>query len=286
MNKNVLNLTNKGDGNQIKQGDKSKITFELSDSNNDVLDVGQTAKVYLSKRDYVYQYDATIKENKVDLVINQIIPSGTYDVEVVANGYVFPSDNTVRITVTPSVLGRTANNVESANLYDDLIKYGLENGAFDSLKLTDEQIVNAVKQDYVKSVGELDVMFLNWHDGFQILPFVFAKSAYEGVLNLSYEDWKKVKQEGLQNLITLDTPNNVEEFYESVKNDPDFRAPFPVQYNLKVDSYDLEFSERYENNYLIPVGNVFKGKRNQIVVRHVFNNNPIEQNKLELDITL
>lgn len=206
--------------------------------------------------------------------------------EVVANGYVFPSDNTVRITVTPSVLGRVADNVESANLYDDLIKYGLENGAFDSLKLTDEQIVNAVKQDYVKSVGELDVMFLNWHDGFQILPFVFAKSAYEGVLNLSYEDWKKVKQEGLQNLITLNTLNNVEEFYESVKNDPDFRAPFPVQYDLKVDSYYLDESIRYENNYLIPLGNAVKGERNQIVVRHVFNNNPIEQNKLELDITL
>ncbi|MDT0692677.1 hypothetical protein RM611_03535 [Staphylococcus chromogenes] len=285
MNKNVLNLTNKGDGNQIKQGDKSKITFELSDSNNDVLDVGQTAKVYLSKRDYVYQYDATIKENKVDLVINQIIPSGTYDVEVVANGYVFPSDNTVRISVTPSVLGRGLDNIKSANLYDDLIKYGLENGLFDDLKTTQTQIVESVKEDYANSVGELDVMFLDWHDGFSILPFVFTKNDYDSGYG-SYEDWKNFKKNELQNLITLNTPNNVEEFHENVKNGPDFRAPFPVQYDLKVDSYYLDVSTRYENNYLIPVGEAIKGERNQIVVRHVFNNNPIEQNKLELDITL
>lgn len=284
MNKNVLNLTNKGDGNQIKQGDKSKITFELSDSNNDVLDVGENAKVYLSKRDYVYQYDATIKENKVDLVINQIIPSGTYDVEVVANGYVFPSDNTVRITVTPSVLGRGLDNIESANLYNDLIKYGLENGLFDDLKTTQTQIVESVKEDYADSVGELDIMFLDWHDGFQILPFVFTKNDYDSGYG-SYEDWKNFKKNELQNRITSNKPNNVEEFYEHVKSFG-FRAPFPIQYDLKVDSYYLDVSERYENNYLIPVGNAIKGERNQIVVKHVFNNNPIEQNKLELDITL
>lgn len=54
MNKNVLNLTNKGDGNQIKQGDKSKITFELSDSNNDVLDVGKQQRfIYLNVIMYI-----------------------------------------------------------------------------------------------------------------------------------------------------------------------------------------------------------------------------------------
>ncbi|MDT0747125.1 hypothetical protein [Staphylococcus chromogenes] len=287
MNKNVLNLTNKGDGNQIKQGDKSKITFELSDSNNDVLDVGQAAKVYLSKRDYVYQYDATIKENKVDLVINQIIPSGTYDVEVVANGYVFPSDNTVRISVTPSVLGRGLGNIKSANLYDDLIKYGLENGLFDDLKTTQTQIVESVKEDYANSVGELDVMFFQWKNEYQIYPFVFAKKDAQLSEGQSYDDWKSSTQSWLQSsFIDSEEIKTVPEFYERIKAIGIFRQPFPIQLEIEIESIGFYSSQIYENNYLIPQGNGIHNYENKITVKHVFNGSPIEQNKLELDITL
>ncbi|WP_381418750.1 hypothetical protein ACFDHY_03055 [Staphylococcus hyicus] len=288
MNKNVLNLINKGDGNQIKQGDKSKITFELTDSNKDLLDLGQSAKVYLSKSKNVYEFDADIKDNTVDLVINQIIPSGTYTVEVVANGYVFPSDNTVHITVTPSVLGRAIDKVESSKLYDEVIKYGLDNGAFEILKVTDEQIVNAMKQDYVDAIGELDVMFLTVKDKRLIYPFVFAKKDARLSEGQTYEEWKVSTKERFQGF--FDNPesgvNSVADFYQKVEWWGIFNIPFPIEFSVKVEGYGQDFTQIYSNNYLVPIGLCIHEAPNQITIRHVFNNNPIEQNKLELDITL
>lgn len=288
MNKNVLNLTNKGDGNQIKQGDKSKITFELTDSNNDVLNLGQSAKVYLSKGKNVYEFGADIKDNTVDLVINQIIPSGTYTVEVVANGYVFPSDNTVRITIMPSVLGRAIDKIESSNLYDEVIKYGLDNHAFESLKVTNEQIVDAMKQDYADAIGELDVIFLTVKYKTLIYPFVFAKKDARLSEGQTYEEWKTSTKEWLQSF--FDNPevgvNSVADFYEKVESWGTFNIAFPIEFSVKVEGYGQDFTQIFSNNYLVPIGLCIHEAPNQITIRHVFNNKPIEQNKLELDITL
>ena len=64
-----------------------------------------------------------------DVVINQIIPAGTYTLEIwVDNRYVFPSDSKTKIQVTESVIGRQIVNVETHNLWDDILAYGLKNG--------------------------------------------------------------------------------------------------------------------------------------------------------------
>ena len=64
-----------------------------------------------------------------DVVINQIIPAGTYTLEIwVDNRYVFPSDTKTKIQVTESVIGRQIVNVETHNLWDDILAYGIQNG--------------------------------------------------------------------------------------------------------------------------------------------------------------
>lgn len=132
---NVLNLNQSSDGNRIKQGDLSHMRYILSDANEDDLNLnGKPAKVYLTDVTGVkYTYDTTVKQSDnvyvCDVVINQIIPAGTYTLEIwVDNRYVFPSDTKTKIQVTESVIGRQIVNVETHNLWDDILAYGIQNG--------------------------------------------------------------------------------------------------------------------------------------------------------------
>lgn len=132
---NVLNLNQSSDGNRIKQGDLSHMRYILSDANEDDLNFnGKPAKVYLTDVTGVkYTYDTTVKQSDnayvCDVVINQIIPAGTYTLEIwVDNRYVFPSDTKTKIQVTESVIGRQIVNVETHNLWDDILAYGIQNG--------------------------------------------------------------------------------------------------------------------------------------------------------------
>ena len=135
MIRNVLNLNQSSDGNRIKQGDLSHMRYILSDANEDDLNLnGKPAKVYLTDVTGVkYTYDTTVKQSDnvyvCDVVINQIIPAGTYTLEIwVDNRYVFPSDTKTKIQVTESVIGRQIVNVETHNLWDDILAYGIQNG--------------------------------------------------------------------------------------------------------------------------------------------------------------
>ena len=132
---NVLNLNDSQDGNRIKQGDLSHMRYILSDTNNDDLKLnGLPAKVFLTDSTGVkYIYDTTVRQSDnayvCDVVINQIIPAGTYTLEIwVDNRYVFPSDTKTKIQVTESVIGRQIVNVETHNLWDEILEYGVMNG--------------------------------------------------------------------------------------------------------------------------------------------------------------
>ncbi|SKR70399.1 Uncharacterised protein [Mycobacteroides abscessus subsp. abscessus] len=135
MISNVLNLNQSSDGNRIKQGDLSHMTYILTDANSDDLNLNEKpAKVYLTDGTGVkYIYDTTVKQSDnayvCDVVINQIIPAGTYTLEIwVDNRYVFPSDTKTKIQVTESVIGRQIVNVETHNLWDEILEYGVKNG--------------------------------------------------------------------------------------------------------------------------------------------------------------
>ncbi|MGW7932339.1 hypothetical protein ACWEWU_11830 [Staphylococcus xylosus] len=139
---NVLNISNFGDGNRIKQGDLSEIRYLLKDANHDDLDlIDKEAVVYLTNRqnEVVYKQDVVVTDNNEDamvvLTIEDIIPPGTYALEIVVDEkYVFPSDKKEKVEVVESVLGRSFKQVNENHLYGELIDYGMKNSKFDSLK--------------------------------------------------------------------------------------------------------------------------------------------------------
>ncbi|MDS3917525.1 hypothetical protein [Staphylococcus hominis] len=135
MYTNVLNLEEIIDGNRIKQGDLSVMRYILTDANNDDLQIeGKPAKVYLTDVDDVkYIYETTVEEQDgkylCDVVIDTIIPAGTYTLEIwVDNTYCFPSDSKSKIKVEASVLGNAITKVDNNNLWKELTEYAVKNG--------------------------------------------------------------------------------------------------------------------------------------------------------------
>lgn len=130
MYTNVLKLEESIDGNRIKQGDLSVMRYILTDANSDDLQLdNKPAKVYLTDVDGVkYIDDTTVKEQDgkylCDVVINTIIPAGTYTLEIwVDNTYCFPSDSKSKIKVEASVLGNELEKINTENMYGEVIEY-------------------------------------------------------------------------------------------------------------------------------------------------------------------
>ena len=176
MYTNVLNLEESVDGNRIKQGDLSVMRYILTDANSDDLQLdGKQAKAYLTDSEGVkYIYETTVKQENdqylCDVVINAIIPAGTYTIEIwVDNTYCFPSDRKSKVKVEPSVLGNELEKINTENMYGEVIEYAKthnlikdgENGvdgkdgkSFTPSDLTDEDFKRildyAIAHDYLK----------------------------------------------------------------------------------------------------------------------------------------
>lgn len=138
MYTNVLNLEESVDGNRIKQGDLSVMRYILTDANNDDLQLeDKQAKVYLTDSEGAkYIYDTTVKQQDnqylCDVVIDKIIPAGTYTLEIwVDNTYCFPSDNKAKIRVESSVLGNGIEQIYTQNLFADIIDYAKKHSLID-----------------------------------------------------------------------------------------------------------------------------------------------------------
>ena len=155
MYTNVLNLEESIDGNRIKQGDLSVMRYILTDANNDDLQLNdKPAKVYLTDSEGVkYIYNTTVKEEDgkylCDVVIDTIIPAGTYTLEIwVDNTYCFPSDNKAKIRVESSVLGNGIEQIYTQNLFADIIDYAKKHSLIDFG--TGNTNVTLTEEDYKK----------------------------------------------------------------------------------------------------------------------------------------
>lgn len=128
---NVLNVLESNDGNRIKQGDKSIMRYVLQDANNDNLDLnGLSAKAFFSLNDKVeYTYATVVEDNAIEIVIDDVIPAGLYTLEIwVDKQYSFPSDNKAKIEVVPSIIGKGIEDIKSKNIWDEVLKYGIDKG--------------------------------------------------------------------------------------------------------------------------------------------------------------
>lgn len=170
---NVLNISNFEDGNRIKQGDLSEIRYVLLDTNHDDLNLtGKGAVVYLINKqsEVIYQKALTVVKHDekpmVTLTIDDVIPAGTYTLEIVVdNKYIFPSDTKEKIEVVDSVLGKAFKKVSENNLYGEIIDYGLSNGKFDTLKGEKGDSIT-ITHKYIDEDGNT---FVQFSDGTNII---------------------------------------------------------------------------------------------------------------------
>lgn len=112
---NATNLKQKEGGRVVKQGDSASLfAYELLDEKWRPVNLdGQQARVVLTGADGKAVFESTVSKSNISFKISKPLPIGSYLVEVHCAGYVFPSDQSVRLEVTQS-----ADKYTSSELLD------------------------------------------------------------------------------------------------------------------------------------------------------------------------
>lgn len=112
---NCTNLKQFEGGRVVKQGDSASLFgFALYDENWVPIDLdGQASTIHFVSKKGKATFSATVQGSKVSFKIPKVLPVESYLVEVVAGGYVFPSDQSVRVDVVQS-----AEEYQSAEMVD------------------------------------------------------------------------------------------------------------------------------------------------------------------------
>lgn len=110
---NCTNLKQFEGGRVVKQGDSASLFgFALYDENWVPIDLdGQQAKIHFVSKKGKATFSATVQGSKVSFKIPKVLPVESYLVEVVAGGYVFPSDQSVRVDVVQSADEYTSEQI-------------------------------------------------------------------------------------------------------------------------------------------------------------------------------
>lgn len=101
---NCTNLKQFEGGRVVKQGDSASLFgFELYDERWAPIDLnGREATIHFTSKKGKASFSATVQGSKVLFKIPKVLPVESYLVEVECEGYVFPSDQSVRIDVVQS----------------------------------------------------------------------------------------------------------------------------------------------------------------------------------------
>lgn len=104
MRLNSTNLKQFEGGRVVKQGDSASLFgFALYDENWVPIDLdGQQATIHFVSKKGKATFSATVQGSKVSFKIPKVLPVESYLVEVECDGYVFPSDQSVRVDVVQS----------------------------------------------------------------------------------------------------------------------------------------------------------------------------------------
>ena len=113
MRLNSTNLKQFEGGRVVKQGDSASLFgFALYDERWAPIDLdGQEATVHFTSKKGKASFSTTVQGSKVTFKIPKVLPVESYLVEVVAGGYVFPSDQSVRVDVIQSADEYTSEQV-------------------------------------------------------------------------------------------------------------------------------------------------------------------------------
>ena len=112
---NCTNLKQFEGGRVVKQGDSASLFgFALYDENWVPIDLdGQAATIHFVSKKGKATFSATVQGSKVSFKIPKVLPVESYLVEVDCAGYVFPSDQSVRVDVVQSADEFTSEEVLS-----------------------------------------------------------------------------------------------------------------------------------------------------------------------------
>lgn len=104
MRLNSTNLKQFEGGRIVKQGDSASLFgFAMYDENWVPIDLdGQEATIHFVSKKGKASFNAIVQGSKVSFKIPKVLPVESYLVEVECDGYVFPSDQSVRVDVVQS----------------------------------------------------------------------------------------------------------------------------------------------------------------------------------------
>lgn len=125
---NCTNLKQFEGGRVVKQGDSASLFgFAMYDENWVPIDLdGQQATIYFTNKKGKASFSATVQGSKVSFKIPKVLPVESYLVEVDCAGYVFPSDQSVRVDVVQSAEEYTSEQVLDLvknNVKEEIDKY-------------------------------------------------------------------------------------------------------------------------------------------------------------------
>ena len=118
---NTTNLAQFDGGYLIKQGDiSSTFGFELLDENCQAIPSlnGQEALVTLTLGNSQWSRRVTVENQSVVFSITDILPIGTYRLEITVGGYVFPSDRGTYIKIAASDRRLMTNEIHALKELD------------------------------------------------------------------------------------------------------------------------------------------------------------------------
>lgn len=101
---NCTNLKQFEGGRVVKQGDSASLFgFEMYDERWTPIDLdGREATIHFVSKEGKASFNATVQGSRVSFKIPKVLPVESYLVEVECDGYVFPSDQSVRVDVVQS----------------------------------------------------------------------------------------------------------------------------------------------------------------------------------------
>lgn len=118
---NTTNLAQFDGGYLIKQGDiSSTFGFELLDENCQAITSlnGQEALVTLTLGNSQWSKTVTVANYRIIFSITDILPIGTYRLEITVGGYVFPSDKETHIKIVASDKELVTNEIHALKELD------------------------------------------------------------------------------------------------------------------------------------------------------------------------
>lgn len=113
---NSTNLQQFEGGAIVKQGDSASLFgYELLDEQmrpiNELTGKNATIRVFNQKGKLTF--DSVVDKSKVTFKLEKVLPVGIYLVEIICDGYIFPSDRSARLEITRSADEFTSEEVLS-----------------------------------------------------------------------------------------------------------------------------------------------------------------------------